>query len=267
MTGLGGAFLTDSHAHLDFEALACDMEAVVARARAAGVRRIMTISSSLGDPPRVVSLAESLDDTWAAIGVHPHEAAGYDDSREAEIARLSEHARVLAIGEIGLDYHYDHSPRAAQRATFRRQIRLAREAGLPIVVHTREAEEDTARILEEERAGEQGGVIHCFTSSRWLAERCLALGLLVSFSGIVTFPKAQDLRGVAGSVPLDRLLIETDSPFLAPVPHRGRTNEPAFVRVTAEALAALRGVTLEALAAATSANFERAFLRGRAEGQ
>ena len=263
MTDLGAAFLTDSHAHLDLDKGRGDLDAVIARARAAGVRRIMTISSSLSDPPHIVAIARSLDETWAAIGVHPHEAKGLDDARAAEIRKLATDAKVVAIGEIGLDYHYDHSPRDVQRDAFRAQVRLAHEVGLPIVVHSREAEDDTASILEEERASELGGVIHCFTSRPVLAERALAMGFCVSFSGIVTFPTSQDLRDVAATIPLDRLLIETDAPFLAPVPHRGKTNEPAFVRETAKTLAAVRGTTLEDLARVTSENFERVFLRGR----
>lgn len=264
MSGLGASFLTDSHAHLDLDRGQGDLDGLIARARAAGVRRILTISSSLGDPSRVVAIARSLPETWAAIGVHPHEARGFDEARAAEIRLLAADAKVVAIGEIGLDYHYDHSPRDVQRDVFRRQIRIAHDVSLPIVVHSREAEDDTARILEEERAGALGGVIHCFTSRPVLAERTLAMGFCISFSGIVTFPKSQDLRDVAASVPLDRLLVETDAPFLAPVPHRGKTNEPAYVRETAKVIAAARGIPLEELAAATSANFERVFLRGPA---
>ena len=264
MGDLGLSFLTDSHAHLPRPsggAASPDLAGVIERARAAGIRRILNVSAALGDPPDVIETARSLDETWAAIGAHPHEAAGFTDAHAAELRQLATCAEVLAIGEIGLDYHYDHSPRPTQQDAFRRQLRLAREVGLPIVVHTREAEEDTARILEEERADEIGGVLHCFTSNQWLATRCLEMGFSISFSGIVTFPKADDLRSVARSVPLERLLIETDAPYLAPIPHRGKQNEPSFLRSTAERLALLRGETLAALAEATSANFERLFFR------
>jgi TatD DNase family protein len=255
--------ITDSHAHLDHAEDHGDLEAVLERARAAGVSRILTVSSRLGDASRIVRLAERLDATWAAIGVHPHEAQGYGDAEEEDLRRLASRPTVVALGEMGLDYHYDHSPRDVQREVFRRQLRLAREVRLPIVIHSREAEEDTARILEDEGAAEVGGVLHCFTSSAWLAERALALGLHVSFSGIVTFPSAAALGEVAANVPIERLLVETDAPYLAPVPHRGRRNEPAFVRATAEHVATLRGMSLEALAAATNANFDRAFPKVR----
>jgi TatD DNase family protein len=254
--------LTDTHAHLHVDLLARDLAGVVARARAAGVRRIMTVSAELGDFERVLRVADEVPDTWAAIGVHPHEAKGFSEPHARALRRLAAHPRCRAIGEIGLDYHYDHSPRDAQQGVFREQVRLAREVGLPVVIHSREADDDTARILEEERAGDVGGVLHCFTSGWALAERGLALGLCVSFSGIVTFKTAADLREVARRVPADRILVETDAPYLAPVPHRGTWPcEPAFVRDTAALVAELRGTTLEELAAVTTANFERTFLR------
>jgi TatD DNase family protein len=263
MTSL--APLTDSHAHLGSEKLVADLEGVLARARAAAVTRVLNVSSSLGDATDVVALAERVAaggfDCFAAIGVHPHEASGYDDVHEGAIRSLASREIVVAIGEIGLDYHYDHSPRDVQQDVFRRQLRLAREVGLPVVIHTREAEDDTARILEEERAGELGGVLHCFTSSGALADRCLAMGLYVSFSGIVTFGSAGDLREVAKRVPLERLMVETDAPYLAPIPHRGKPNEPAYVRVTAEAIASIRGIEVDELARATSESFETLFLR------
>jgi len=253
--------LTDSHAHLDHAEDHGELLGVLERARAAGVSRILTVSSRIGDAARIVGLAERLEATWAAIGVHPHEAAAYGDAHEGELRRLASRSKVVALGEMGLDYHYDHSPREQQREVFRRQLRLAREVRLPVVIHSREAEEDTARILEDEGAAELGGVLHCFTSSAGLAERALALGLHVSFSGIVTFPSAAALGEVAASVPLERLLVETDAPYLAPVPHRGKRNEPAFVRATAAHVAKLRGLSVDALAEATNANFERAFPR------
>lgn len=255
--------LTDSHCHLDGPKLAPDLAGVLARARAAGVTRALTVSSETGDYPRIVATAlamrEVLDGAWAAVGVHPHEASRLDDTQLAAIRESCASETVIAVGEIGLDYHYDHSPREAQHEAFRRQLRLAHELRLPVIIHSREAEEDTARILKEEDAASLGGVLHCFTSSAWLAERALQLGFLVSFSGIVTFPSAADLRETARSLPLDSLLVETDAPYLAPIPHRGRTCEPAFMRSTAEFVGSLRGLSLEELARATSANFDRLF--------
>ena len=258
--------LTDSHCHLDGPKLLPVLDAVLRRAREAGVTRVLTVSAEAGDFERVVETAERaaalLHGAWAAVGVHPHEATALDDAQLERIRRACASPRVVAVGEIGLDYHYDHSPRDVQQDAFRRQMRLARELGLPIVVHSREAEDDTARILVEEGAGALGGVLHCFTSGRALAERAVELGLHVAFSGILTFPSAADLRETAKALPLQSLLVETDAPFLAPIPHRGKTCEPAFVRRTAEMLAELRGIPLEVLAEATNASFDRAFLSG-----
>jgi TatD DNase family protein len=257
--------LTDSHCHLDGPKLAPQLAAVLERARAAGVTRVLTVSSEAGDFERVVATAESaregLDGAWAAVGVHPHEAARLDAGMLGRVRAAAASPTVIAIGEIGLDYHYDHSPRDAQQQAFRDQLRLARELSLPVVVHSREAEDDTERILREEDAASLGGVLHCFTSERRLADAAVELGLLVSFSGIVTFPSAAGLRETVRALPLSSLLVETDAPYLAPIPHRGRTCEPAFVRRTAELLAELRGLSLQELAAATSANFDRVFLR------
>jgi TatD DNase family protein len=259
----GDIVLTDSHAHLTFDELRSRLPEVVAAARAAGVARIMTVSCNVGDFDDVVRVAEELDETWAAIGVHPHEASAFTEEHASRLRELCARPRVVAVGEIGLDYHYDHSPRDVQRDVFRRQLRLAREVGKPVVVHSREAEDDTALILEEEGVSELGGVLHCFTSRWELARRALDLGLCVSFSGIVTFKNAADLRDAAHRVPADRLMVETDSPYLAPLPHRGRwPNEPALVRETASFVAELRGVSLAELAATTTENFERTFLRG-----
>jgi TatD DNase family protein len=251
--------LTDSHAHLTDPRLAGDARAVLERARAAGVARVLTVSAEIGDFEAVVALADAHEGVLAAVGVHPHEASAFTDAHEAALRRLAAHPKVLAIGETGLDYHYDHSPRDVQREVFRRQLRLAREVGLPVIVHTREAENDTAAILAEERADLIGGVLHCFTGTHRLAELALNLGLCISFSGVVTFTGAEEVREVAGMVPRDRLLVETDSPYLAPMPHRGRRNEPAFVRATAQRVADLRGVALEELAASTTAVFDRVF--------
>lgn len=254
--------LVDSHAHLTFAGLVERLPEVLHRAREAGVTRILTVSAELGDAARVVRLAaEHVEHgVLAAIGVHPHEASGYDDAREAEIERLAADPAVVAIGETGLDFHYDHSPRDVQERVFRRQVRLARRVGLPVIVHSREAEPETARILEDEGVPEVGGVLHCFTSSWWLAQRGIDLGLAISLSGIVTFRNADDLRDVARRIPADRLLVETDSPYLAPEPFRGRgPNEPARVRTVAESVAGTRGTTLDEIARLTTANFARTF--------
>lgn len=242
--------LVDSHAHLTFAGLVERLPEVLHRAREAGVTRILTVSAELGDAARV--LRGKAD--------HAHEASGYDDAREAEIERLAADPAVVAIGETGLDFHYDHSPRDVQERVFRRQVRLARRVGLPVIVHSREAEPETARILEDEGVPEVGGVLHCFTSSWWLAQRGIDLGLAISLSGIVTFRNADDLRDVARRIPADRLLVETDSPYLAPEPFRGRgPNEPARVRTVAESVAGTRGTTLDEIARLTTANFARTF--------
>jgi TatD DNase family protein len=215
----------------------------------AGHRRAVAVAEELGLP--------------ASAGIHPHEARLAADETYGELRRLAEDGRIVGLGELGLDFHYDHSPRDVQREVFRRQLRLAREVGLPVIVHTREADEETAAILEQEQAGETGGVIHCFTGSEQLARRALALGFYVSFSGIVTFPRADVIQQVARTVPEDRLLVETDSPFLAPPPHRGKRNEPAFVVEVARAVGRLRGVSLEQVGGMTQANFRRLFARAK----
>jgi TatD DNase family protein len=195
----------------------------------------------------------------ASAGVHPHDAKLMTDGTVDELRGLAREKRIVAIGEIGLDFHYDHSPRDVQRDVFRRQVRLAREVGLPVIIHTREADLETAELLEEEGAAEVGGVIHCFTGGHELADRALALGFCLSFSGIMAFPRAQVIQEVAAKAPLDRVLVETDAPFLAPPPHRGKRNEPAFVAEMVKKVAALRGTTREAVADATRANFQRLF--------
>ena len=237
-----------------------DRDDVVARAREAGVETMLIVGGVDEEQGhrRALRVADPLGFP-ASAGVHPHESrlatkAIYDELRE-----LARDRRIVAIGEIGLDFHYDHSPRDVQRETFRRQVRLARDVGLPVIVHTREADAETATLLEGEGAAEVGGVIHCFTGGADLAQRALALGFFVSFSGIVAFPRADGIQAVARAMPLDRLLIETDAPFLAPPPHRGKRNEPAFVVEVAREVAALRGVTVETVGAATKANFERLF--------
>ena len=257
--------LIDSHCHLNYPGLVEDEAGVLDRARARGIGGFLNISTRQREWGQVVAAAQRHPDVWASIGVHPHEADAHPDLGAAALVEAAAHPKVVAIGECGLDYHYDKSDRGNQKARFRAQIAAAREAGLPLIIHTREAEEDTAAILSEE-VGKGGvtGVLHCFTGSQWLATRGLEIGFMISLSGIVTFKNAKDLQAVAANIPQDRLLVETDAPFLAPVPHRGKPCEPAFVADTASFLAELRGEPLEALHAATTANFFRLFDRARA---
>ena len=256
----------DSHCHLNYKGLVEDQAAVLARAKAAGVTGMLNISTREREWDDVVAVAMSSPGIWASIGIHPHEADEHPDIDTAKLVSAARHDRAIAIGETGLDYYYNHSDRARQRASFRAHIAAARESGLPLIVHTRDAEADTAEILGDEMGkGSYSGVIHCFTASQEFAETALALGLYISISGIVTFKNALALQDSANRVPDDRLLIETDSPFLAPVPHRGKPCEPAFVADTARFLAGLRGVPVEALAAQTSANFFRLFAKAHPE--
>jgi TatD DNase family protein len=251
---------TDSHCHLNYRGLVEDQQGVLARARAAGVSTMLNISTRQSEWDEVIGLAERESDVWASVGIHPHEADAHPDVQTATLVERAAHPRVVGIGESGLDYYYDRSDRERQRASFRAHLAAARETGLPIIVHTRDAEEDTARILAEEMGkGAFTGVIHCFTSSADFAGRALELGLYISLSGIVTFKNARDLQATAKEIPGDRLLIETDSPFLAPVPHRGRPCEPAFVADTARFLAVLREEPLDLLAERTTANFRSLF--------
>ncbi len=250
----------DSHCHLNYKGLIEDQPAVMARARAAGVSTMLNISTRESEWDAVIATAERSADVWATVGIHPHEADAHPDVDTARLVAKAAHPRVVGIGESGLDYYYDHSDRARQQTSFRAHIAAARESGLPIIVHTRDAEADTAAILAEEMGkGAYSGVIHCFTASGDFADKALELGLFISISGIVTFKNARDLQQTAARLPADRLLIETDSPFLAPVPNRGKTCEPAFVADTARFLAELRGETLEALAERTSQNFRTLF--------
>jgi TatD DNase family protein len=256
---------TDSHCHLNYKGLVEDQQAVLERARAAGVEAMLNISTRESEWDDVIAVAEREPDVWASVGIHPHEADAHPDVQTATLIERAEHGRVIGIGESGLDFYYDHSDRDRQRTSFRAHIAAARETGLPIIVHTRDAEEDTAAILAEEREkGAFPGVIHCFTASAEFARTALDLGLYISLSGIVTFRNAADLQATAREIPLERLLIETDSPFLAPVPHRGRPCEPAFVADTARFVAALRELPVETLAAATSANFRTLFAKATA---
>lgn len=255
----------DSHCHLNYKGLVEQQADVIARAAAAGVSGMLNISTRESEWDDVIGVAEQVDSIWASVGIHPHEADGHADVDTAKLIAKAAHPRVVAIGETGLDYYYDHSNREQQRASFRTHITAARETGLPLIVHTRDAEADTASILADEMGkGAYNGVIHCFTASQDFAEKALALGLYISISGIVTFKNAKELQASAALVPDDRLLIETDSPFLAPVPHRGRSCEPAFVADTAHFLAALRGVPVEILAEQTRANFFRLFDKAHA---
>lgn len=256
--------LIDSHCHLNYEGLREDVPGVLARARAAGVSRFLNISTKEREWPEVVGLAEREADVFATVGIHPHEAETHPDVDTAKLVAAANHPKVVGIGETGLDYFYDHSPREQQQTAFRAHIAACRETGLPLIVHTRDAEEDTARILREEmEKGPYTGVIHCFTASQQFAELALELGFYISLSGIVTFKNARDLQETAKTIPQDRLLVETDSPFLAPVPKRGKTCEPAYVTHTAAFVASLRGQTVEELAQATTENFLRLFPKVR----
>ena len=252
--------LIDSHCHLNYPGLAERQGEVLARARAAGVTAMLNISTRENEWPAVIATATREDDVWATIGIHPHEADEHPAVDTARLVAAAAHPRVVGIGESGLDYHYDHSDRARQRASFRAHIAAARETGLPLIVHTRDAEADTAAILAEEMAkGAYTGVIHCFTASADFARQALELGLYISISGIVTFKNAKDLQATAAALPEERLLVETDAPFLAPAPHRGRPCEPAFVADTARFLAGLRGESFDHLAASTAENFMTLF--------
>ena len=252
--------LVDSHCHLNYEGLVEHQGAVLARARAVGVGAFLNISTRQREWGAVVATAEREPDVWASIGIHPHEAEQHADLGEAVLLEAAAHPRVIAIGESGLDYYYDRSDRAVQRGLFRTHIAVSRRTGLPLIIHTRDADEDTAAILAEEmEKGAFPALIHCFTASADFGRKVLDLGLTISISGIVTFKNARELQEFAGEVPADRLLVETDSPFLAPVPHRGKTCEPAFVRDTAAFVAQLRGESVEALAANTTRNFYALF--------
>lgn len=246
----------DSHCHLDYPGLAEDLGSVLARADGAGVSLLLSIGTRVRKFEPILAIAERHDNVFCTIGTHPHNAAEEPDVTAEELIELARHPKVVGIGEAGLDYHYDHSPRDQQAASFRVHIRAARETGLPLVIHSREAENDTAAILEEEmRKGAFKPLLHCFSSKMELAERGLKLGAYVSFSGILTYKNAEDIRAVARNVPMDRLLVETDAPYLAPVPYRGKTNEPAFVVKTLEKLAEVKDVVPEQMAAVTSRNF------------
>ncbi len=255
--------LIDSHCHLNYPGVAEDVRGVLARARAAGVGGFLGISTRRNEWDAVIAQADAEPDIWATIGIHPHEADLHPDTDTATLVDAARHPRVIGIGETGLDYFYDKSDRDRQKASFAAHITAARITGLPLIVHTRDAEADTLALLRAPGDGVLNGVIHCFTASQAFAEQALALGFYISISGIVTFKNARDLQASAAIIPADRLLVETDSPFLAPVPMRGRPCEPAFVAHTARFLATLRGETIEALAASTTANFFTLFGKAR----
>jgi len=251
--------LIDTHAHLDDARFDGDRDAMIARAREAGVENFVTIGCDLTTSRAAVELADRYPFVYATVGVHPHEAKQIGDSWYDDLRRLAQHKKVVAYGEIGLDYHYNHSPPKLQRERFREQIVLARDLRLPIVVHTREAQDDTITVLKEENAADVGGVFHCFSGDARLAKDALDLGFLLSFSGVITFQNATMLRDIVKTVPMDRILVETDSPYLTPAPHRGKRNEPAYVRLVAEKIAAIQGMTADQVAELTSQNARRVF--------
>lgn len=257
--------LIDSHCHLQYKGVVEDQQGVLERARAAGVHGFLNISTKQSEWDQVIATADREPDVWASVGIHPHEADAHADLGADALREASAHPKVIAIGETGLDYYYDKSDREVQKALFRMHIGIARETGLPIIIHTRDAEDDTASILAEEmEKGAFPALIHCFTASSEFGRKVLDLGLTISLSGIVTFKNAKELQEIAAEIPEDRLLVETDSPFLAPIPHRGRPCEPAFVRSTAEFVANLRGESLETLAANTTRNFHALFTKAAA---
>src|SRR5579862_4916854 len=254
--------LIDSHCHLDFPDFATELDAVVARARAAGIERMVTISTRVERQPELLAIAERFPDVFCSVGTHPHYAHEELDVTAADLVARSHAAKVVAIGEAGLDYHYDNSPREAQERGLRTHIAAARETGLPLVIHSREADDDTARILEEEMGkGAFPAVLHCFTGGPGLARRAIALGHFISFTGILTFKNSPALRAIAAELPADRILVETDAPYLAPGRYRGKRNEPAFVVETANTLAEVRGVSFDAIAQQTTENFFRLFAK------
>jgi TatD DNase family protein len=256
--------LVDSHCHLDFPALTEDRDAVLARASAAGVGVMQTIGTRLDTFEQVVALAEAHPDVYCSVGVHPHRAAKEPLADPAQLLARAEHPKVIGIGESGLDYYYDHSPRDVQAAVFRQHIRAARASGLPLIVHTRDADRDTAELLREAMAeGRFAGVIHCYSSSPELASAALEMGLYLGLGGILTFRRSDQLRATVRELPLDRLLLETDAPYLAPEPFRGRRNEPAHVALVAATLAAIKGLPLAEIEAATTDNFFRLFTKAQ----
>lgn len=256
--------LIDSHCHLDYPDFAEEgLDAIVARAQSQGVSRMMTICCEIGQFAPVRAIAEKYDFIDCSLGTHPHSAGVEAEARltTADIVAAAAHPKVVALGETGLDYYYDHAPHAVQQAVFTRHVEAALETDLPLIIHTRDAEQDTMRILRDAGQGRVRGVMHCFTGSPWLAAQALDIGFYISFSGILTFKKSEELRDIARTVPLDRLLVETDSPFLAPMPYRGKRNEPSFVVETARVLAGLKDVSYEEIAEYTTRNYHTLFTR------
>jgi len=254
--------LIDSHCHLDYLARDGNLDGALERARTAGVSPMLTISTKLREFDVIRAIADAEPDVFCSVGVHPHEAEKEPETATAELIRLAEHPKAVGIGETGLDYFYEHSPRDVQQTVFRAHIAAARETALPLIVHTRDAEDDTIAIMEDEmEKGAYPGLIHCFSGTQRLADAALAMGFYISISGIVTFKKAEELREVVRTVPLDRLLVETDSPYLAPMPHRGKPNEPAFTAHTAAKVAELKGVGSAEIAEITTENFRRLFTK------
>lgn len=256
--------LVDSHCHLDYLPQGPERDAALARARAAGVGAMVTIGTKITEFPEVRAIAEAEPDVWCSVGIHPHEAAAEPETSAEALVELARHPRVIGIGETGLDFYYEHSPRDRQASAFRTHAEAARVSGLPLIVHTRDADPETAKILVEETGkGPLTGLIHCFSTGRELAEKALEIGFMISVSGIVTFRNAEPIRQIVRDLPLDRILVETDSPYLAPVPKRGKTNEPSFLVHTATEVARLKGISVEKLASTTTANFYRLFRKAR----
>jgi TatD DNase family protein len=257
-------YIVDSHCHLDFPEFSAELPEVVARAEAAGVRVMQTICTHITKFPQVLAVAERFPNIYASVGIHPHNVEGEPKVSAEEIIHLSQHPKVIGIGETGLDYYYEHSPRELQKTSFRTHIEASRETGLPLIVHTRNADEDTIHIMANAyKEGAYPGLIHCFSSSRQVAEKSIEIGFYISLSGILTFKKAEELREIVKDIPLDRLIVETDSPYLAPLPHRGKRCEPAFTRNTAECLAQIKGVSLEEISRITTENFFRLFTKAK----
>ena len=256
--------LVDSHCHLDYLPAGPERAAVIARARQAGVGAMLTISTKITEFPAMRAIAEGEPDVWCSVGIHPHEAAAEPETSAEALVAFAAHPRVIGIGETGLDFYYEHSPRDRQALVFRAHAAAARISGLPLIVHTRDADPETAEILAEEvEKGPLTGVIHCFSTGRYLAEKAIELGFMISLSGIVTFRNAEPLRQVVGDLPLDRILVETDSPYLAPVPKRGKPNEPAFLLHTAAEVARIKGLSSDELAEVTTKNFYRLFAKAQ----
>jgi TatD DNase family protein len=256
--------LVDSHCHLDYyKEEEGELDAIVARARAAGIGTMVTIGTKVSQFDRVRRIAERYVDVYCTVGIHPHEAASEPEIDVDRMVELTRHPKVIGIGETGLDFYYDHSPRDRQAEVFRTHIAAARETGLPLIVHSRNADAETAQILEEGAPDGLRGLIHCFSTTRELSDRAIQIGFMISLSGILTFKNAEQVREIAREIPADRVLVETDAPYLAPVPHRGKRNEPAFVAHTARYLAELRGVPPEELVATTTANFFRLFAKAK----